>query len=216
MNRTLSFILLNFLMISAVGQTDDYTVIQKVVHEGDTMGYVALGEAAVAEYNPNFAYRKSRSYLRTQRRVLKVYPYARTAGQLMEGYDRELAKIKGKKKRKEYLEEAENALKKKFEGEIRNMTVTEGFILIKLIDRETGDSSYELVKELKGSFNAFMWQSLARLFGHNLKNEYEPENADWMIEDIVLRIERGDLQVSKKDGSVHAAKSKKKKRRRKK
>jgi len=71
------------------------------------------------------------------------------------------------------------------------MTISEGIILIKLIDRETGDCSYELISELRGSFSAFMWQSLARLFGHNLKSEYDGEGDDAAIEEIVGEIEMG-------------------------
>ena len=68
--------------------------------------------------------------------------------------------------------------------------------MIKLIDRETGSTSYHLVKELRGSFQAFFWQSLARLFGENLKTEYAPDAEDVMIENIVQQIERGELPLA--------------------
>jgi hypothetical protein len=77
------------------------------------------------------------------------------------------------------------------------LTVTQGRILIKLIDRETGNTSYSLVKELRGSLQAFFWQGLARLFGSNLKSEYDANGQDVQIEAIVQQIERGELRVAK-------------------
>jgi hypothetical protein len=76
---------------------------------------------------------------------------------------------------------------------LRKLTFTQGRILIKLIDRETGHTTYEIVKELKGSLSAFFWQSVARIFGSNLKMEYDAKGDDRMIEDIVIRIENGML-----------------------
>jgi hypothetical protein len=78
-----------------------------------------------------------------------------------------------------------------FEKEVKRLTVTQGIILVKLIDRETGRTSYQVIKELKGGFTAFFWQGIARIFGNNLKTEYDPENQDKVMEDIVLGIEAG-------------------------
>ena len=100
-------------------------------------------------------------------------------------------KVTKERERKEYIKKVEKDLFAEFEGEIRNMTVSEGRILIKLIDRETGKSSYEIIKEFKGGFNAFFWQTVARLFGHDLKSAYDAENEDKMIEYIVMQIDTG-------------------------
>ncbi len=80
---------------------------------------------------------------------------------------------------------------KKFAPELKRLTIIQGRILIKLIDRETGNTTYELIKKLRGSFSAFMWQSIARLLGDNLKAEYNAKEDDKMIEDIIIRIENG-------------------------
>lgn len=80
---------------------------------------------------------------------------------------------------------------KRFEKQVRKLTVTQGIILVKLIDRETGRTSYQVIKDLKGGFTAFFWQGIARIFGNNLKTEYDPENQDKVMEDIVLGIESG-------------------------
>jgi len=89
-------------------------------------------------------------------------------------------------------------LKRQFESDLKNLSISQGRILIKLIDRETGNTSYELVKDLRGGFQAFMWQSLARLFGSNLKDQYDAQNEDQLIESIILQIERGELSVTQK------------------
>jgi hypothetical protein len=145
--------------------------------------------------NERFAHRFQKRYFRLEKKVLKVYPYASAAAKLMEEYDAHLGELETEKERKKYLKEAEKELKAEFEGDIRNMTISEGLILIKLIDRETGDTSYDLIQELKGSFSAFIWQGVARLFGSNLKQEYDPVEEDILIEEIVRRIENGDIKL---------------------
>ena len=112
------------------------------------------------------------------------------------------------------MEESEEVLKAEFKGEITSMTVSQGKVLVKLIDRETGQTSYELIKELRSGFTAFMWNSIAILFGNNLKAEYDPvEDAD--IEQIVQMIERGEIVVAWRDAATAKARAdldKKKKR----
>ena len=90
-------------------------------------------------------------------------------------------------------------LQSEFEGELKKLTIKQGIILVKLIDRETGNTSYELVKQLRGSFSAFLWQSLARLFGSNLKLEYDPYGEDKLIEEIVVMIEQGVIPCEQRN-----------------
>lgn len=175
----------------------------------DTVALVHLDEAVVST-REGLAAKYQKRYSKIQRKVLKVYPYAHAAGKLMREYEKELSQLKTERERKRYISKAEDELKEEFEGEIRNMTISEGLILIKLIDRETGDTSYELIKELRGSFSAFLWQSVARLFGSNLKEDYDPELEDRIIEDVVQRIERGEITVPERE--VKPPKSRKKKR----
>ncbi len=91
------------------------------------------------------------------------------------------------------MKEQEQLLREEFEDDIRHLTIRQGRLLIKLIDRETDKTSYELIKELKGSFSAFFWQTVARFFGENLKDQYDPAQEDKYIEEIVHRIENGQL-----------------------
>jgi len=96
-------------------------------------------------------------------------------------------------KKNRLLKECERKLIAEFESDIKNLTYSQGQILLKLIDRESGKTSYEILKQFRGSTTAFMWQSVARLFGNNLKSEYDPEKDDKQIESIVCLLENGLL-----------------------
>lgn len=127
----------------------------------------------------------TRRYSRLERRVLKVWPYAEFAGLAMDSLEIELAGLDNPKARKALIEMKEEALKSQFEGELRRLTVREGVILIRLIDRQANQTTYGVVRELKGRLSAFMWQGLARLFGHDLKSQYDPTGDDAAIEHIL-------------------------------
>ncbi|MBS1569615.1 MAG: DUF4294 domain-containing protein, partial [Bacteroidetes bacterium] len=122
--------------------------------------------------------------------------YAVITSKLLDEYDHDLAGISSQRDRELYLKLAETELRAEFEGDLKEMTMTQGRILVKLIDRETGHTSYELVKQLRGSFQAWMWQGLAKLFGQDLKGEYDPEGDDKVVESIVRRIENGELATT--------------------
>ena len=122
--------------------------------------------------------------LRLRYNVLKVLPYAMFARERYNRLHQELSHTKNKKEHRKLIKACEKEIKDMFNREIKNMTISQGEILIKLIDRETGNSSFQMVKELKGGFSAFFYQSVARVFGHNLKNEYDPQ-AEREIEEII-------------------------------
>ncbi len=125
------------------------------------------------------------------RNIKKAYPYARIVSMELKELDDHLATLDNEKEQKAYINQAEKEIMDQFEKEVKKLTVTQGIILVKLIDRETGRTSYQVIKELKGGFTAFFWQGIARIFGNNLKTEYDPDNQDKIMEDIVLGIEAG-------------------------
>lgn len=84
-----------------------------------------------------------------------------------------------------------------FGTELKKLTITQGRILLKLIDRETGDTSYELLKELRGSISAVFWQTIARIFGSDLKSQYDPKGDDFLIERVVKLIETGQIKLDR-------------------
>jgi len=124
------------------------------------------------------------SYNRLRYNVYKVMPYAKLAAERYEKLQRSLATTADKKKQKLMVDTCETEIKNLFKKEIENLTISQGEILIKLIDRQTGTTSYAMVKELKGGLKAFMLQSVARFFGHNLKETYDP-NEERDIEAIL-------------------------------
>ena len=115
-----------------------------------------------------------------------MLPYARFAGERYRKLQRDLAVEPDKHKQKILVDNCETEIKNLFNKEIKELTISQGDVLIKLIDRETGNTSYDMVKDMKGGFKAFVYQSVARVFGHDLKETYNPdEQKD--IEAILLQ-----------------------------
>ena len=166
-------------------------VARAVVEGSDTLPILELPEVRVYERRDfEYLYLKRR-YRRMIRNVKRAYPYAQIAGVRLKELDDHLVTLKSEKEQREYINQAEKEIMQEFENEVRKLTVTQGIILVKLIDRETGRTSYQVIKELKGGITAFFWQGIARIFGNNLKTEYDPVNDDRILEDIVLGIEAG-------------------------
>jgi hypothetical protein len=141
---------------------------------------------------------KKARYDKLQKKVIKTYPYAKAASDVMKTYEALCVHITDSRQQAALLEKAETHLMNQFEKDLRSMTMSEGVILVKLIDRQTGETGYELLRELKGKFSAFMWQSIARLFGQNLKDDYDENGEDVWIENIVALIEDGTIPVANK------------------
>ncbi|MBL0126316.1 MAG: DUF4294 domain-containing protein [Flavobacteriales bacterium] len=169
------------------------TVFKAVVMDGDTIPSVDLHEAVVeGRWTPKDR-REAARYDRLTRNVLKVYPYAHVTRELLSEYQRDLTLIRRTGDQDLYVKLAEAELRAEFEAEVKDLTGSQGRVLVKLIDRETGRTSYDLVKQLRGGFTAFIWQGMARLFGQDLRSTYDADGEDRMIEVVVQRIERGDL-----------------------
>lgn len=137
--------------------------------------------------------REKRRYYKMARNVKKVYPYAKIIEGIFDESEFVLRNMDDERKKKQYIKLKEKELKKEFEDDIRDMTYTQGRILIKLVDRETSHTTYELIKHFKGGVSAMFWQSIARIFSTNLKYEYDPDGDDRWIEEIVVKIENGLL-----------------------
>jgi hypothetical protein len=132
-------------------------------------------------------------YQRLVHNVKKAYPYAKMAGNILKDVDRQLAGIQTDRERKKYVNSIEDEIRSKFEDEVKKLTITQGRILIKLIDRETGNTTYDVLQTIKGNFSAVFWQAIARVFGSTLKSDYDPYGEDWLIEQIILMIDSGQL-----------------------
>ncbi|MEQ9186898.1 MAG: DUF4294 domain-containing protein [Cryomorphaceae bacterium] len=161
------------------------------VFDGDTFPVKYLPNVMVVGERQFVTKRERAKWSRMKYNVKKVYPYAKLAGELLEKYKVPLDTITDKRERKKYFRLIEKELMEEFDDDIRTMSTTQGRILIKLIDRETSNTSYEIVQEFRGSFTAFFWQGISRVFGHDLKSRYQPAGEDQEIERIILLIEAG-------------------------
>ena len=158
----------------------EYGQARNVVIDGDTVVLVQL--------SPSFVFRKAvdtRRFARLIYNLKRVYPIAKEANATLHAMEAHMETLATKREKQIFVKEMERALKK--------MTLSQGKLLIKLIDRETDQTSYELVKELRGGFRAFFWQSIARLFGANLKDTYDKEGEDMMVEELIRLYEAGLL-----------------------
>jgi hypothetical protein len=168
-------------------------LLQKVNRNGETLPEVEIKEVTVYAH-PQFAKKSDfRKYERLVENLKKVYPFALIVRSKLQKVNEDVSKIKDEKERKEYLKKVEKEVFANYEGDIRDMTITQGRLLIKLIDRETQNTSYVLIKDYRGKFAATFWQGIARIFGTNLKEEYDPYGEDSLIEMIILEIEAGRL-----------------------
>jgi len=174
-------------------KNDANYVLYGVIIDGDTLLLSSIDEVYIFPLRKFNSAKDLRRYRRLIRNVKKAYPYAKLAKKKLDEIEANFMKLKTEKARKDYIKQVEKEIKYEYEDELKKLTITQGRILIKLIDRETGETSYELVKELRGSFSAFFWQALARLFGSNLKSEFDAQGEDKLINEIVILIENGQL-----------------------
>ncbi|MCQ2203617.1 MAG: DUF4294 domain-containing protein [Bacteroidales bacterium] len=186
-------LLILLLSVESWSQTSGQSLVitRAVVIDGDTIPHIRLGEINCWG-NLRFKSKRARErYTRLVHNVRKTLPYARIAAQRITEIEDSLSKLPTKKLKEQYIKESEKKLFAEFEKPLKHLTISQGRILIKLIDRETGNTSYQLIKSLKGSFSAFLWQGVARLFGSSLKSEYDAEGDDKAIEYIVNAIDNG-------------------------
>jgi len=172
-------------------QPDSLHFLEAIEGDGDTLPHLELEEIPVFP-RPKFESRRmEKRYYRLEQKVKKVYPYAQKAADLLMKYQDQYLAAESDKERKKYIKQVEKELFDQYGPELKKLSISEGRILIKLIDRETGHTSYELIKDLKGGLVAFFWQGVARIFGNDLKEEYDPVIEDILIEQIIMRIEAG-------------------------
>lgn len=175
--------------------------------EGDTLAnpYVDLGEVIVLPSLKFDSYNDYLSYYRLRKRTLKVYPYAKMASERLVVLNDRLSKIKRKRARKRYTKRVERYLEGEFKDELKRLTRSEGRILVKLIHRETGQTTHGLIKKLRSGWRAFVYQTTAKLFDIDLKTTYNPtdDEEDALIEGILLR--------AFADGTLHQSQEKIKK-----
>ena len=189
----LSSILILSIHLSLFSQdTTRITLPAKIVH-GDTLPAVDLNGVIIFPPGKFDTRKEAARYDRLVYNIRLVYPYAKLAGVKLKQIKAILDTIQNEKRRKAFLKKSEKELDAQFGDQIRDMSFSQGKILIKLIYRETGSSTFAIVRELKGGFSAFFWQTLARLFGYDLKTIYDPTGEDENIERVVKMIDAGAI-----------------------
>jgi hypothetical protein len=174
-------------------QENDSIPVMGIVKNGDTIIYRTLREIVVIPDIDFKNARQERRYNRYVDRVKKVYPYAKLAGEMLREYEPAFLTLESDKARRKMMKDLEDQLLDEYKDDLKRMTISEGRILIKLIDRETSRTSYSIIKDFRGGVPAFFWQGIARIFGTDLKAEYDPYGEDRMLENIVRLIEVGYL-----------------------
>jgi len=168
-------------------------VLKTATFDGQTYPLVELKEITIIDRMPRSARFDYRRHSRLVYNIRRVYPYALIVRDEFGRINRLLATMPDEKDQRNFLQQYQKDLFQSYEGDMRKLTFTQGKILIKLIDRETQITSYDLIRQYRGTFSATFWQSIARIFGTNLKSSYDATGEDYLIEQIVREIEAGRL-----------------------
>lgn len=182
---------LSFAIVASAQWPQNLQIVHGEVIGNDTVPHIDIPEVEI--YPPKVFKNKSdeQQYWRMVMRVKKVLPYAKEAALLLRKYELEVPAGARGKDRRVYVRRAEEELMNKYGPILKKMSINDGRVLIKLIDRETHKASYDLIQELKGGVPAVFWQGVARVFGNNLKAKYDPYGEDHQIELIIQYIEMG-------------------------
>lgn len=163
------------------------------IENGDTLIFKNIKEVVVFPHREFKNKRQYRRYSRYVQKVKKVYPVAVEARELLAEYEPIYSALESKKEKKKMMKQLEKDLLKKHKAKLKKWSISDGRILLKLINRETERTPYSLIQEFRGDFSAVFWQGIARLFKNNLKSGYDPEEEDKILEEIVVLIELGYL-----------------------
>ncbi len=169
-------------------------VMEYIIEGNDTIYIDHIKASKVYSRLPKMKGREWRKYYRLVHNFSKAYPYALVAKKLVVEADSTIAadRLKGARREK-YISKVQKELFDVFEGQMRNLTVSQGALIMKLIDREVGKSSYNIIKGYKSGITAGFWQGIAKMFGSDLKKPYDPEGEDAAVEELVKIWQDGDF-----------------------
>lgn len=166
-----------------VDKRDDFYIIRN-----DSLT-IPLDEVVVIDKRSFDSDKERRYYFWYYKKVHRAYPFATLASEKLSEINEELEGIKSKRKRKKHIKKIQKYMEGEFADQLKKLTRTEGRILIKLVHRQTGETMYELIKDYRSGWQAFWYNSTAKMFRLSLKKEYEPDEIalDFIIEDILQR-----------------------------
>lgn len=171
---------------------NDTVFVKAMVINGELLGGREISEVLVWGGNPKDAAKYWANWTRLRNAVYVTYPYARSAGVVMNDVNKHLENISGKSERKKYIKSREKELRAGFTDKVTDLSIYQGKVLMKLINRQTGNNCYEIVQEMKGGFTAGFYQTLMFFAGTSLKQGWNPQedHFDKQIEEIVQEIDR--------------------------
>ena len=169
---------------------NDTILVPIIVYNGDTIPSRTLAMVWISAPMSHAMRKRVEEWTRLRNAVYVTYPYARKAGAIMNDMNVHLASLKNEGERKSYIKSKEKDLKKEFADPLEKLSVYQGKVLMKLINRQTGNNCYDIIKEYKGGFTARFWQTVAFFFGSNLKQPYDANGDDRQMEVIVQEVER--------------------------
>ena len=184
-------LLLSYFLCFTLGFSQDNGEDQLLLIAGDSIPQYGIPLKEVVVFQPlRFKTQEElKRYLLLRRRVLRVYPYAKLAAERLIVLNDRLANISTKREKKKYLKRLEKFIYHEFEDELKKLSKSKGRILIRLVHRQTGSTTFNLIKELRTGWKAFVYQTTASFFKLSLKDEYRPDLVleDYLIEDILQR-----------------------------
>ena len=196
----LLFFLFSAISINAQVTPQDTTKMGYELQEDDTILNDTIQLPEVLIFKDKMTPEARKQFLILQNRVYVTYPYAKLASERLTNLNRGMANLKTNREKKRYFNIVENYLNDEFEAKLKKLSRSQGRILVKLIHRQTGSTTFELVKNLKSGWKAFWSNTAASMFDINLKTKYAPYevNEDYLIESILVRaFESGRLQNQK-------------------
>jgi len=198
MNMRSIFCILIFLVTTSLpeqlfaqnSQYDTLRVEAYITPEGDTIPQSWLPTVLVSAVQTQALKNYWNNWTRLRNAVYVTYPYAVKASKVIRSVNAQLAGVQDEKLRKQIIKSREKELKRDFADKVTNLSVYQGKVLMKLINRETGNNCYQLIKEYKGGLSAGVWQTVAFVFGSSLKQPYSPNGEDQEIEKLVLEVQK--------------------------
>ena len=202
MNKA-TYILIFFSIAFAWSQNPSEKINKKMIMIlGDTIteSSINLKEVIILPKLELKTSKDRRQYFILKRKTMKVYPYAKLASERLEALNERMAKLKSKRKKKQYAKKIQKFIEDEFSEKLKKFTITEGQILIKLIHRQTGETAYELIKKLRSGWRAFWYNNTAKIYDMSLKIPFDPliSKEDFIIESILQRnFQNGKLDFQK-------------------
>jgi len=192
LKKELFILVLFFLSLGLNAQERDSSrLVMGIIDGKDTIITVRIRDVWVFPERKFESKKQQQRYSRYVEKVKKVYPLAVEARILLKKYEPQYYALDSQRDRRKLMKNLEKELLDKHKEELKKWSISDGKILLKLINRETDRTAYSIIKDFRGDVSAMFWQGIARIFKNNLKDGYSPEEEDKLLEEIVRKIEMG-------------------------